>query len=743
MELRRDHHSAPSTAPAVRPKRRPSTAADGPRVKRRRALLSTVSSASPTASTTDVERRSAGSARQRTAVPLRAVSPAQARFDAEKSAFQKTSRHQNTLRGDNQQPQSLFGRRADPSVQSPLSRSRALVHADASVAAARHTARPASRAPCPPLTQCDTTSDERRPSGSKMLFIKSKGDVDNREDCRASVAHATTPEMVEGDDILHTLLSVSTPRVTRRFPSEDALTGRERRDRQVLRQRRQRLQREYSFVKEDKETALGGCRTRDAHLGGTLLPSQEGSGRRKRSVTPSAWVQETRELSKRQNMDHDIVDGGGNGVVGRRLHLVGEEVETDEESTESKIERLSKVMPMNWRHFFVWLVSGAVLLCAMVVAVPFVKSVLKAPLPYCDSEWSEVDDGTFVLADPADAFDRSKALQPFTSTAAMKTHGSEPMCQPCPVYGNCLNGSIISCATPYELQHGLCKENSEVQASLNRLAFYIRKVIVDKAAKSACDNVSFWTFLHSDSSAPKPARDVTAPVKVLLSDVQALVAQSSSFEKTVPDLSRDYVFNRALDMALRDLEDVSATEDQTQLMVGKRVVPWACRAKRQLYEHTVLILLAVALGAALVSGYRQFLLYRTRRQLVDRFVREVRFLLLDRTRHADQCYPVESLRDHLFGKQSLQDRAWLCKSVWPKVVAAVKKDPRISARAMRVQDKDVTVWEWASSPSRTHRRAGSHQGRRSRMSRPHQGSIGSSGLAPLGQRKKKSRMSLP
>ena len=174
-----------------------------------------------------------------------------------------------------------------------------------------------------------------------------------------------------------------------------------------------------------------------------------------------------------------------------------------------------------------------------------------------------------------------------------------------------------------------------MQASLNQLAFYIRKVIVEKVVKGACDNVSIWNFLYSDGGASKPARDVTAPVEVLLSDVQTFVAQTSSFEEAVPELSRDYVFNRALDMVLRDLKDISVTEDQSQLLVGNGVVPLSCRARHQLFAHTKLMLLAVALGTALVSAYRQFLVYRTKCQLVDRFVKEVRFLLLDQTRRPD------------------------------------------------------------------------------------------------------------
>ncbi|KUF93305.1 E3 ubiquitin-protein ligase [Phytophthora nicotianae] len=152
-------------------------------------------------------------------------------------------------------------------------------------------------------------------------------------------------------------------------------------------------------------------------------------------------------------------------------------------------------------------------------------------------------------------------------------------------------------------------------------------------------------------------------------------------------LPREYVFNRALDMALRDLKDIVVTEDQRQLIVGGSVVPWSCRAKLQLYSHFKLIALAVALGTALVFSYRHFLLYRTERQLVDRFVKEVRFFLLDRTRKRDRFYPSDHLRDDLFEKQSLQNRAWLCKSVWPKVVAVVNDESRIRTREIKYVSK--------------------------------------------------------
>eukprot|EP00644_Phytophthora_capsici_P018087 jgi/Phyca11/528006/estExt2_fgenesh1_pm.C_PHYCAscaffold_250062 len=391
-------------------------------------------------------------------------------------------------------------------------------------------------------------------------------------------------------------------------------------------------------------------------------------------------------------------------------------------------------MHLNWRQFFFWLVAGALLLCGIVVAAPFVKKLVEPPLPYCDSDWIEANEGSFVLADPADHFDRSKALQPFISTT-MAVRTSEATCQPCPVYGNCLNGSVISCAPPYVLQYGLCKENPEVQERLNHLALSIQHFIVQKAAKSVCDDISLWSYVNAGET--DAWGGLSTSIEVLLSDVQRFVAKTISFGKAASSLPREYVFNRAMDMALRDLKDIFVTEDQTQLVVSGNVLPWSCRAKHQLYSHLKLIALAVALGTALVFGYRQFLLYRTERELVDRFMKEVRFFLLDRTRKPTRFYPADHLRDDLFEKQSVQDRAWLCKSVWPKVAAAVKEDSRITSRLIKVRGEDLIVWEWASSSSP--RRTGASRARVLRVLPKLQGSFSRSKQGQVRQRKKSGR----
>ncbi|RLN87196.1 hypothetical protein BBJ28_00002828 [Nothophytophthora sp. Chile5] len=483
-----------------------------------------------------------------------------------------------------------------------------------------------------------------------------------------SVADVGHLEVVEGHEILQALLRSSTPRVGRRFPSEEALTDSEKRDRETLRRRRIELRSKYSAQKAtQQQNGAGDGRsdekssflspTRSSAAFDSKLGTLWGSGA---GLTSTKTAQEYRKIAEKRE---------------ERARLEEEEAETDEETTESKINRLSHAKYLNWRHFVLWLIAGSLLLCVMVVAAPFVFKLLEPPLPYCDSEWSENGDGSYVLADPADHFDRSKALQPFIGTAAMTMTTSRPKCQPCPVYGNCLNGDVISCAPPYELQYGLCVENPEVQADLNELALNIQQFVVAKVAKNACEDMSLWGYLVTDGSSARPS-DLAASIEVLLSDVQAFVTRTIAFGKAVAKLPRDYVFNRALDMALRDLKDIFVAEDQHQLFVGKSVVPWSCRAKHQLYSNVKLIALAITLGTALVFGYRQFLLYRTERQLIDRFVKEVRFFLLDRTSRPERFYPADHLRDNLFDKRSPRDRKWLCESVWPKVVALVGDDSR-------------------------------------------------------------------
>ncbi|KAI9914001.1 hypothetical protein PsorP6_006348 [Peronosclerospora sorghi] len=523
-----------------------------------------------------------------------------------------------------------------------------------------------------------------------------------------AVKHVGTLEMVEGDAILQTLLRARTPRRKRRFPSEDALSESERRDREALRRRRLQLHRQFSVLKEDKTKD----RVRDASVWTAQL-TEEGA---KMLANPLERAN-MRKSSRNQVGKNDV----------SRVQGVDEDAETDDETTESKLERLSQVLHLNWRQWTLWLVSSALLLCLMVVAAPFVKKMWKRRVPYCDSKWIDAPDGSFVLADAPDHFfDRSKALQPFLSADALAFLDLE--CQPCPVYGNCLNGSVISCAYPYELQHGVCQEKPEIQTALDQLALSIRHFVIERAAHAACDTVSFWNYVQRPNGTTNEmaARTIHVP----LSDVQTAVTPSVSYGSHLP---RDYMFHRALDMALRDLKTIFVTEDQKQLVVGTDVVPWPCRARHQLYAHVTLIAVAVALGTALVGSYRHFLLYRTERQLVDRYVKEVRFFLLDRTRRSDRAYGAEQLRDELFATQSCADRAWLCTSVWPKVAARVKKDARIVTKKMRVSGKEVVVWEWASSPRR-----GRDQRPRFRAISKTQAQRGAAGSPVAGRRHKRS-----
>ncbi|KAG7397782.1 hypothetical protein PHYBOEH_000236 [Phytophthora boehmeriae] len=627
---------------------------------------------------------------------------------------------------------SLFSRLTDPTVCSP-----AIVKDISATSAPGGTESYATKYKLTGESLLQTPpSKHERLQEQAATRLTSSGGAEGVVDLDA-MEHVGELEMVEGNDILQALMKTSTPRLGRQFPSEEALTNSEKRDREVVRRRRMKLRSQYSAMK------LKPQKNDDVEFTGEnadfMIPTRS-LGFENGLFQPTVCEKEPMKVEAK-----DVIETGKSE---ERARLEEEEAETDEETTESKINRLSNAMHLNWKHFFLWLVSGSLLLCVIVVAAPFVMKMLEPPLPYCDSEWSEGGDGSYVLADPADHFDRSKALQPFIATDAVSANVAGPTCQPCPVYGNCLNGAVISCAPPYELQHSLCVENPQVQEDLDKLSLDIQQFVVDKAARNACDNMSLWSYVATDSKSVF-ATGFADSVEVLLSDVQVFVTRTISFGKAVAKMPREYVFNRALDMALRALKYIFVTEDQRQLVVGRNVVPWSCRAKHQLYSHVKLIALAVALGTALVFGYRQFLLYRAERQLVDRFVKEVRFFLLDRTRKSERFYPADHLRDDLLDKQYPRDHKWLRKSVWPKVVAIVNGDSRVRSSVKRVQGEELIVWEWISSISPSFRRGGGGRGLRG-PSRPHPSGANvarskTTQIAATGtrQRKKPGRMSLP
>ncbi|TDH69985.1 hypothetical protein CCR75_000844 [Bremia lactucae] len=473
--------------------------------------------------------------------------------------------------------------------------------------------------------------------------VASRQSMEPQEVDLSTLLDITRLETVEGDEILNTMLRVGKPRGLRQFPAEELLTNSEQRDRETLRRRRQKLRLQYSMMKEHTEPQD------DARIRQSLVPKAPDI------VQDCAFqTQETDE----------------------RARLEEEEAETDEESTESKIHRLSTAMHLKWRQCWRWFVSGAFLLCVVVMTAPLIEQILAPPLPFCDSDWIEAFDESFGVVASPDDFDRSKALAPFLQTTLTRK------CQPCPVYGNCLNGSVISCGHPYLLKYQTCLENPVAQHALNELAQAMQAFIAKKATEIVCNTSSFSNSLYErDLFNSRRHESVTVPV--LLSDVQKFVSSTISYAKAVSMLPSTYVFHRALDLALRDLEHVSVTEDQTQLLVSEHVVPWSCRATRRLYAHIKVIALAMALGTMLVFGYRHFLLCRIERQVVDRFVKEVRYFLLDRTRSFDCSYSSDQLRDDLFKKQSMHDRAWLTTCVWPQVVAIVNRDARIRTRILK------------------------------------------------------------
>jgi hypothetical protein len=233
---------------------------------------------------------------------------------------------------------------------------------------------------------------------------------------------------------------------------------------------------------------------------------------------------------------------------------------------------------------------------------------------------------------------------------------------------------------PYELSNGVCVESTEVRQDLHHLASLIQHFIITKAAEDI-RNTTLWGSLFGGEHG-MTQDDFTTPIKVFLSDIQDLLADTIAYGKAVTSLPRQYVLNRAMDLALRDLKDIFVGE-KDQILVGRSILPWSYQAKHQLYTHARLILFVIALTALLGLAYRHVMVSRTERGLIDRLVKEVRFALLKRTAHSDKAYPADHLRDDLFDilpNISPRDRKWLRESVWPRVAALVEDDSRVRSR---------------------------------------------------------------
>lgn len=475
-------------------------------------------------------------------------------------------------------------------------------------------------------------------------------------------------ETVEGSAILQAMMSTGTPRAGRKFLSSDrARPVTDESERAFLQRRHLALRAKYMATSDEETDANWEYK----ESGGTIV-----IGRKKESSGTAASRKLDVDL---KTVETEEDEAGLVEVEATQIEAELSSVEPpsavdvvkvdevsedgDKETTASKIARISVAKGWSWKVYLLWLAAGSAVLCSLVIALPSVKVLLTPSLPFCDS----VDTSAAVSLYN---FDYKKALQPYTGAAASAS------CRACPLFGNCTDGELRSCLPPYELYNSACVENPDVRQDLQQLASLIHQFVVRKAAEGM-GNMSLWESLVGDRDY---TQDFAAPVKILLSEIQELLAGTISYGKSLSRLPRQYVFNRALDLALRDLKDIFVSENSNQIFVGTSVAPWWLQAKHQLYSNARLIVFVVALGALLALSYWKFKVSRIERELINRLVKEVRFALLQRTAKANKWYPADYLRDDLFDllpKIAPQDRKWLRDSVWPRVMAIVAEDSRV------------------------------------------------------------------
>lgn len=530
--------------------------------------------------------------------------------------------------------------------------------------------------------------DEEADNGGGARVVTSVKDEDVID--LEHVENVSSLETVEGSEILQALMNTGTPRSGRKFPSERALSTSDEADRAFLERRQLALRKKYTAVPAEDDNGnweykkSGETIVIERKKVSTALVVAERTriGARSGEEEMQGEVAEPDHVEAPEEDDDD--DDADDPLSAKEDPVKIEELsdDSDKESTASKIARISQAKGWGWKHYVLWLVTGSLSLCALAVAFPSLELLFQPVLPFCDTE----DNKSVVnIYD----FDRSKALQPYTGGAS-----SAASCRACPVFGNCTNGQLHSCLPPYELHNSACVENPEVRQDLQRLAGMIHRYVVKKATEDI-GNASLWEsfFGYRDCD------DFANPVKILLSDIQELLAETISYGRSsLSKLPREYVFNRALDLALRDLKDIFVSENN-QIFVSKSVAPWTYQAKHQLYSHAPLITAAICLGALLFAVYQKLATRRIERGLVDRLVKEVRFALLQRTSRSDRAYPADYLRDDLFDVLpgvSPQDRKWLRDSVWPRVMAIVEEDSRVRRRTktyVQIECFTVLVFE--------------------------------------------------
>lgn len=510
-------------------------------------------------------------------------------------------------------------------------------------------------------------------------------------------------ETVEGPGILDTLLRTNTPRVGRRFPAEEARTESEEREQSFLRRRLIARRKKYSVkqmtAKWESEAAhfgddvTGASPASRASASSSVeddlrLPLFRDSPIRVRSPVMSIGLAKEDSPPKQPpspSEDPEVEEV----TVDDSVNVIEDDEDSDVESTEAVLLHLREIKYVAWFYFLPWLIAGSVLLCTVVVTVPYMRRLSEPQLPYCDSTWSDTDSETRAISSIQE-LTQASALQPYVVLSALT---ERPSCQPCPLYGNCLSGEVISCSPPYELHNSVCVENPDVRQDLVRIASGIERFVVSRVTDRTCQGISVWSYMTPSlfKSANATSFDLATPIQVLISELREFVASTVHYGSGVLHLPRDYVFNRALVMALRNLRDIfvggdiDGADGRGIIYVGTALAPWTCQAQHRLYSHMYAIAAAILLGA--LARYWNFRRQSRGRQnqLVDRLFKEARFSLMHRAGGPQRLYPAEHLCEDLLDAHSIPpvERGYMRKATWPKVLALLTKDARISSQTIK------------------------------------------------------------
>lgn len=508
-------------------------------------------------------------------------------------------------------------------------------------------------------------------------------------------------EMVEGSGILDTLMTTNTPRVGRRFPAEKARTDSEEREQSFLRRRLIARRKKYSVqqmtAKWESEAAHFGDELTGTSHGGrtsassiieedTSLLHFRDSPIRVRSPVMSIRKTKVSPPKQQSPLKDALVD---EETFDDSVNVIEDDEDSDAETTEALLSRLREIKDVTWRYFLLWFVAGSLLLCTVVVTVPYMRRLSEPQLPYCDSTWSDTDSETRAISSIQE-LTQASALQPYVALSALT---ERPSCQPCPLYGNCLSGDVLSCSAPYELHNGVCVENPDVRQDLVRIASDIEQFVLGRVTDRTCQDISVWPYMTPSllKSENTTSFDLATHIQVLISELREFVASTVHYGSAVLDLPRDYVFNRALVMALRNLRDIfvggdiDGEEGNGIIYVGTALAPWTCQAQHRLYSHVYPIAGAILLSTLASFWYIRSVTARDQKQLIDRLFKEARFSLLHRAGGPHRLYPAEHLREDLLDAHAIPplERQRMRDTTWPRVVALLSEDPRICSQIIK------------------------------------------------------------